>query len=135
MIFAAIAGSSTPVVLIVMPNTGGLVLIAAMWSTALLGAALKLCRWQRGDTVGTRFYIGVSVMAGVALPWLYAAAGVVPSILFVVSGMIYIAGSITFANRWPRLKRPAVFSYHEVWHLMTVVAAGAHFAAVWSIAT
>jgi hemolysin III len=66
---------------------------------------------------------------------LYAAAGLRPSILFVVSGMVYIAGSITFANRWPTLKRPAVFSYHEVWHLLTVVAAAAHFAAVWPIAT
>jgi len=29
----------------------------------------------------------------------------------------------------------ATFSYHEVWHALTIAAAGLHFAAVWTVAT
>jgi hemolysin III len=35
-------------------------------------------------------------------------------------------------TRWPN-PWPTTFGYHEVWHLLTVVAAVLHFAAVTSI--
>ena len=43
-------------------------------------------------------------------------------------------GVVGFAKNFPRL-RPTVFSFHEVWHVLTVIAAGVHFAAIWTIAT
>ena len=134
MIFAAIAGSSTPIALIVMPGAAGTALLAVIWSASLAGAGFKIARWGRGDGVGSIFYAGVSVLAGLLLPALWRHGGVRPALLFMVAGGLYIAGAISFGKHWPRL-RPSVFGYHEVWHVFTVVAAGAHFAAVWAIAT
>lgn len=132
-IFAAIAGSSTPILLMSLPGTAGVVLIAAVWSAALLGAGFKLSRWAGGDRAGVVMYVVTIVVSAVAVPWLWARHGVGPAALVVVGGVVYLVGAAGFAKRWPRL-RPTVFSFHEVWHVFTVVAATTQFAAIWMLA-
>jgi hemolysin III len=118
MIFAAIAGSTTPIVLIAMPT----------------GLGIGCARGGRGPPPATALYAAVSGLAALAVPALWIRFGATPAILYLVSGALYIFGARWFSKTWPRLK-PAVFSYHEVWHVFTVVAAAAHFGAVWFIAT
>lgn len=134
MIFAAIAGSTTPIALIAAPGPRGLVAIAMVWLMSIIGAGCKVARWERGDVVGSVFYVAVSVTSATLLPSLWHHSGMAPAVLFMASGSVYAGGAICFARGWPRV-RPTVFSFHEVWHVMTLIAAGAHFAAVWSIAT
>lgn len=134
MIFAAIAGSTTPIVLIAMPSGWGISLLAVVWTVCVVGAVFKFGRWRRGDAIGTALYAAVSGLAVLAVPALWIHGGATPAILYLVSGSLYIFGARWFAKTWPRL-RPAVFSYHEVWHVFTVAAAAVHFAAVWYIAT
>jgi len=134
MIFAAIAGSTTPILLIVMPSGWGIGLLAVVWTVSVVGAVFKFGHWRRGDAVGTALYAGVSTLAALALPALWVRGGVMPALLYVVAGALYIVGARWFAKTWPRL-RPSVFSYHEVWHVFTVAAAATHFAAVWAIST
>jgi hemolysin III len=134
MIFAAIAGSTTPIVLIVMPSGWGIALLAVVWAVSVVGAVFKFGRWRRGDMIGTGLYAAVSAFAALALPALWIRGGVAPAVLYLVSGGLYIFGARWFSKTWPRL-RPNVFSYHEVWHVFTVVAAALHFVAVWVIAT
>jgi hemolysin III len=134
MIFAAMGGSATPVVLIVMPSAWGIGLLSVVWAVAVVGAVFKVGRWKNGDMVGNALIAAVSGLGALALPALWVRGGVAPATLFVVSGSLYILGARWFAKTWPRL-RPGVFSYHEVWHVFTVAAAATHFAAVWSIAT
>lgn len=133
-IFAAIAGSSTPIVLVALPGVTGLIVVGATWTIALIGACCKLSRWSGGDRAGTALY-AVTIVAGtVALPWLWVREGVVPSTFVVVGGVVYLLGAACFAKHWPRL-RPTVFSYHEVWHAFTIAAAAAQFVAIWMLAT
>jgi hemolysin III len=134
MIFAAIAGSTTPVALIAAPGAVGYAVIAAVWVLSLVGVGCKVGRWEHGDLAGSIMYGAVSVVAGTLLPSLWRHGGALPATLYVAAGATYIIGAVLFAKSWPRL-RPGVFSYHEVWHVCTVLAAGAHFVAVWSIAT
>lgn len=133
-IFAAIAGSSTPIVLAALPGTTGLVLVAAVWSAALLGAGFKLSHWNRGDRAGTAMYAVIGVLDAAALPWLLTRHGIAPTALVVAGGIVYLVGAAGLARRWPTL-RPNVFSYHEVWHVFTIVAAVTQFAAIWMLAT
>jgi hemolysin III len=134
MIFAAIAASQTPIVLVTLPSDAGLALLVVIWSTAALGAHMKLGRWPRGDAFGTALYAVISALAALALPALWRVGGFGPALLYVVAGALYSFGAQRFARTWPRL-RPAVFSYHEVWHVFTVTAAAAHFCAVWWVLT
>ena len=57
-------------------------------------------------------------------------AGVVTLTLILAGGAIYTAGALVYATRRPD-PRPAVFGYHEVFHLCTIVAALCHYVAVW----
>jgi hemolysin III len=132
-IFAAIAGSSTPIVVAALPGATGLGLVAAVWSAALLGACCKLSRWGGGDRAGTGMYAVTIALGSVAVPWLWAREGTGPSTLVVAGGVVYLVGAAGFAKRWPTL-RPTVFSYHEVWHVFTVIAAVTQFVAIYMLA-
>lgn len=133
-IFVAIAGAYTAVSLAVVRGALGIILLVAVWSTAALGAALKISGARLGNTLGTALYL-VLGWAGLAiLPALVAAAEVWPASLLFFGGVCYTIGAVWFARRWPRL-RPSVFSFHEVWHVCTLVAASAHFAAIWFLTT
>ena len=133
-IFAAIAGSSTPIVVAALPGAPGFVLVGAVWSAALLGACCKLSRWAGGDRAGTAMYAVTIMLGAVAVPWLWAREGSGPAAFVVAGGVAYLVGAACFATRWPRL-RPTVFSYHEVWHVFTLIAAVAQFVAIWMLAT
>lgn len=133
-IFAAIAGSSTPIVVAALPGATGFVLVAGVWSAALVGAGFKLSRWGGGDRAGTVMYAVTIVLGVVAVPWLWAREGVGPAVFVIAGGVVYLVGAAGFAKQWPTL-RPTVFSFHEVWHVFTVVAAMAQFVAIWMLAT
>lgn len=134
MIYLAIAGTSTPLCLMLLPAGTAAVMLVALWAAALVGATIKLCRWQRADRVATGMYIANSWAGAVLVPVMAARGLWWASVLLAAGGVVYISGAAGFARRWPTL-RPAVFSYHEVWHVCTLTGAAAHFAAVWIVAT
>jgi hemolysin III len=65
----------------------------------------------------------------IAVPQIAERAGAGALVLLAVGGAAYTAGAIVYARRRPD-PRPATFGYHEIFHVLVVVAAAAHFAAV-----
>jgi hemolysin III len=133
-IYAAIAGSATPLALVSMGERTGTALVVALWATAIPGVVLKLGHWHHGDVAGTVLYFVSSAECVVLLPALSRVGGTTPVVLCFVSGAIYTAGAILFGLKRPTLC-PGLFGFHEFWHLMTVVAAATHFVAVWITCT
>ncbi len=133
-IYAAIAGSATPLAITAMGGAAGWVLVTTLWATAIPGVALKLGRWRHGDAVGTALYFVLGVECAVLLPALHRFDGVGVLALCVASAAIYVVGAILFGLKRPVLV-PGVFGYHEVWHAFTVAAAAVHFVAVWQVCT
>lgn len=134
MIYAAIAGSFTPVCLLAMPRAWGISMLAIVWTGAVVGGVLKFVAFDRSRLVTGVLYMALSWIGVVAIPFLWRREGAWPVVLLIVGGIAYTVGAIGFHRRWPRLS-PSVFSYHEVWHAFTVVAAAAQFGAVWIVAT
>ncbi|MEO6122667.1 MAG: hemolysin III family protein [Ilumatobacteraceae bacterium] len=132
MIYAAIAGSFTPICLLSLPDKWGLPLLAVMWIGGTASAAFKFAGWRHARLAGGVMYAVLSAVAGAAIPALWIRFGMLPAALMLVSGAFYGFGALGLNRRWPQL-RPSVFGYHEVWHVNTVIAAAAHFAAVWLI--
>ena len=64
----------------------------------------------------------------------YAGAGFAVTITLLIGGVIYTLGSVVYARRWPN-PNPAVFGYHELFHVFVIVAAGFHFASIWLLVT
>jgi hemolysin III len=133
-IFATIAGTCTPLSLLTFATAPAVLVLTPTWTAAVVGATVKLAGWRRARPIGAALYIGIGWFGVVLVPALVARFGPVPAMLLLAGGVIYTLGAIGFALQWPRL-RPSVFSYHEVWHAATIVAAGTHLAAIWLIAT
>jgi hemolysin III len=64
----------------------------------------------------------------VAVPELFSV-GVAPAVLVIVGGALYTLGALAYALKRPD-PVPAVFGYHEIFHLFVIGAAVVHFVAI-----
>lgn len=129
MIFVLIAGTYTPVGLLVLEEPLATWVLVVVWSGAAAGIALNLGWRQAPGWVGVVVYVALGWVAVVALPQLLLQLGVVGTGLLVAGGLAYSAGALVYARRRPN-PAPAVFGYHEIFHLLVVVGVALHFAAV-----
>jgi hemolysin III len=65
----------------------------------------------------------------VALPQIIEASGVSGTVLLASGGILYTFGAVIYAVGRPDFV-PGVFGYHELFHVLTVLAASCQFAAV-----
>jgi hemolysin III len=129
MIFILIAGTYTPVAVLVLPRPFGLVLLATVWLATAAGVAFNLAWITAPRWISAVLCLVLGWTAMVALPDLVAVMSL-PTVLFLVlGGLLYSAGAVVYATRRPN-PAPAIFGYHEVFHALTIVAAVMHFSAV-----
>lgn len=132
MIFLLIAGTYTPIALLMLPRPKGLVLLALVWAASVAGIAFNLAWITAPRLVSPALYVAIGWIALSALPDLLASVSLGTLVLLTAGGLVYSVGAVVYALRRPN-PVPAVFGYHEVFHALTVAAAGMHFAAVASV--
>ena len=127
-VYVLIAGTYTPVCLLVMSGGWRRVVLAIVWSGAGAAILLKLF-WVHSPK-------WLAALIALSLGWVAAAAisqllklQTEGLLLLVVGGLLYSAGAIVYARRRPDPK-PHVFGYHELFHLITLAAAGCQYAAI-----
>ena len=131
-IFISIAGTMTPFVLLAVPETSQAKLISLVWLVALAGV-LQSTIW-----IGAPKWFGavLYVIAGWTLfPYLGDMAHAMGSqgiALIISGGLVYSLGAVVYALKAPRLF-PKTFGYHELFHLLTIIAATLHFIAVYRL--
>lgn len=130
-IYLLIAGTVTP--LAVMVGDDGPWLLSTMWLAALLGI-LKTFVWPHAPRkISSALYVVMGALPLPAVPGLrHLAGGSFP--LLGLGGALYLMGAVVYALRWPN-PSPAVFGYHEIFHLFVFAAAGSHFVAIWNLTT
>jgi hemolysin III len=128
MIFLLIAGTYTPVGLLVLQGTLATVVLAVVWGGAMAGIVLELAR-TGPRWLGVAVYLALGWVAVVTMPQLFVRLGISGGLLIVAGGLVYSAGAAVYALRRPD-PVPAVFGYHEVFHLLVVVGVAAHFLAI-----
>lgn len=124
-VFFLIAGTITPLVLVLARDTYGWTVFGAVWTIAVAGVVLRSV-WRRVPKYITNtLYISLGwltvVLIGgdVSLP-LPALA------LMAAGGLVYSVGFVIFVIERPNLK-PGSFGFHELWHLLVVIAALLHY--------
>ena len=132
MIFVLIAGTFTPLTLVALGAAWGITFLVLAWSFAALGVTLSLVRYDLVDRHEGLFYIGFGWLLILSLPSALGALTLAEIICLFAGGVLYTVGAIGFVRERPD-PRPLVFGYHEVWHAMTVAAAGCHFALVFQL--
>jgi hemolysin III len=129
MIFLLIAGTYTPVGLLVLNGTLATVVLAVVWGGAVAGIVLELAWRTAPRWLGGTVYLALGWVAVVAMPQLFARLGMTGGLLLVAGGLVYSAGVAVYALRRPD-PAPAVFGYHEVFHLLVIAGVAAHFLAI-----
>jgi hemolysin III len=122
MIFVMIAGSYTPFAVLVLHGPLALALLIAVWAGALLGVAFNLAWSDAPKWLRAALYVVLGWAAVAALPQLGAALGIGGMLLLGLGGLLYTAGAVVYALRRPD-PAPAVFGYHEIFHILVIAAA------------
>ncbi len=129
MIYLLIAGTYVPLCLVALPPAWGIPILVIVGGLAVLGMVLKLAWFHGARIVSYSLYIVMGWVAVIATPVLIDSLTALQLGLILGGGVAYTIGFPVLLKRRPD-PWPTVFGYHEVWHLLTVVAAGLHFAAV-----
>ncbi|MEO7001580.1 MAG: hemolysin III family protein [Ktedonobacterales bacterium] len=125
-IFVLIAGTYTPMAFNLLTGWPRILLLATIWGLAALGMAAAAPALRIPRQVLAGLYVAMGWVAVAFIPQIVAAVGVGAVLLLALGGMLYTVGALAYAFRWPNIW-PRVFGYHEVFHLATILAAGAFF--------
>ena len=124
-VFLLIAGSITPLVLVLFRNTYGWTVLGAVWLVAAVGIVARSMLRDLPKYVTNTLYIALGWMpvllvgAGVPLPFgAYA--------LMAAGGLLYSVGFVIFVVERPN-PVPGVLGFHEIWHVLVVLAAVLHY--------
>ena len=127
-IFLLIAGTYTPFGLLLRPASGPTLLVI-VWATALGGVVLSLAWPAAPKPLMAAIYVAFGWFTAALIPSVFRVAGWTVLILILLGAVAYTVGAVIYALRRPD-PFPRSFGYHEVFHLLVVVAAVCHFAAV-----
>lgn len=130
MIFVFIAGTYTPFAVLTLPRSHCVVVLAVVWTGAILGVILKNAWPDAPRWLGVPLYIALGWVAVFVLPEILHNGGVAALVLLSVGGFFYTLGALAYGFKRPD-PYPATFGYHEVFHLCTLLAAACHYVAVW----
>ena len=128
-IYLLIAGTYTPFALLALSGAWRWTILPVVWGGALAAIVLKLLwvdspRWLSAAMAITLGWAGI-----IALPQLWNHTGVTGLLLLAVGGLLYTGGAFVYARGWPD-PVPAVFGYHELFHVLVIAAAACQYAAV-----
>lgn len=129
MIFFLIAGTYTPFALLVLNGTLAMAILVVVWIGAIAGAIVEMIWIDHPKWASALIYLSLGWVAVAAFPELWSAMGVGGTLLVAAGGLLYTAGAVVYAVQRPN-PVPATFGYHEVFHLLVIAAAVAHFSAV-----
>ena len=128
MIFVLIAGSYTPVCLIVLKEKLGLYLMWLVWGIALLGFILNIFWINCPKWISSVIYISMGwVCIGVFGPlW-----SILPHAAFMwllIGGILYTIGGVLYALKIPIFhNRFRYFGIHELFHVFVMAGSFCHF--------
>lgn len=127
-IYVLIAGTYTPICLIVLSGTTGYILLAIIWSMAIAGICFSAFWVTCPKWVSTAIYVTMGwtcviafgkilhYLPGAAFGWLLAG------------GIIYTIGGIIYALKLPLFNnRHRNFGSHEIFHLFCLGGSACHF--------
>ncbi len=127
-IYLLIAGTYTPIGLIIMSRAWAVPVLSVVYAGAAAAILLKLF-WVQAPKV-------LSAILGLSLGWVgvvaYSQIGKIGAAgigLILLGGLFYTVGAVVYARRSPD-PLPSVLGYHEVFHICTIAAAACHWTAI-----
>ena len=125
-IYLLIAGSYTPLCLTALGESGGVPLLAAVWTLAVAGMVLTIAKLAIPRWLTSAIYL---FMGWLAIFAIVPIRRVLPDVGFfwlLAGGVLYTVGGVLYAVKWPGRDNPR-FGCHEIFHLFILMGSICHF--------
>lgn len=128
MIFVLIAGSYTPVCLVVLGDKRGYMLLTAVWGIAIAGMIIKACWITCPKWFSSVLYIAMGWACLAVFGTLWDTLSRDAFLWLLAGGIIYTVGGIIYALKLPIFNsRHKHFGSHEIFHLFVMGGSICHF--------
>ncbi|WP_309121639.1 hemolysin III family protein [Paenibacillus sp.] len=125
-IYLLIAGTYTPVLYFGLDGWWRWSMLAAVYTLASIGIALKIWFLHLPRSISTAFYIALGWIAIIPLAKLVDALPVEAFALMLLGGVAYTVGGVIYATKRFDLF-PNRFGFHEVFHIFVSIGTVLHF--------
>ena len=128
MIFILIAGTYTPVCILVIGGHTGKLLLGIVWSIAIAGIAIKWIFIFCPKWFSSILYIAMGWVCLMAFTKIFQSLPRPAFLLLLAGGIIYTIGGVIYALKLPIFnKKHARFGSHEIFHLFVMAGSLCHF--------
>ena len=134
MISILIAGSYTPICLLVLKGKTGLILLTIVWSFAIIGILIKAFWVYCPKWVSSILYIGMGWTCVLAFTQILNSMSHTSFIWLLTGGIIYTVGGIIYALKLPIFNsKHKNFGSHEIFHLFVMGGSMCHFVVMYAL--
>ena len=133
MISVLIAGSYTPVCLIVLKGKTGIILLSIVWAFAIAGILVKAFWVYCPKWVSSVLYIGMGWTCVLAFTQILNNMSPAAFGWLLAGGIIYTVGGVIYALKLPIFNsRHKNFGSHEIFHLFVMGGSACHFVVMYA---
>ena len=129
-IFLAITGTYLAIIGLTMHGEIRAVVLIIFGAGTVAGILIRQLTMDTQNWVNSLPFLVMGWAAVAVLPQIYRGGGAACLALVISGGVAYTVGAFFLGIKRPRLW-PRTFSHHELFHALTLVGAGCHFAAVY----
>lgn len=134
MISVLIAGSYTPICLLVLKGKTGLILLAIVWSFAIVGILIKAFWVYCPKWVSSVLYIGMGWTCVLAFTQILNSMSKTSFGWLLAGGIIYTVGGVIYALKLPIFNsKHKNFGSHEIFHLFVMGGSMCHFIVMYAL--
>ena len=126
MIFIYIAATYTPICVVALRASFGWILLAAVWSVALVGITIKIFWMSAPRWLSTFIYILMGWLAVIVIFPLINALQIGALMWLLAGGLFYTIGAVIYALKKPD-PYPGILGFHEIFHLFVLAGSFSHF--------
>lgn len=133
MISVLIAGSYTPICLLVLKGRTGIILLTIVWTFAIAGILIKAFWVYCPKWISSVLYIGMGWTCVLAFTQLLNTLSPAAFGWILAGGIIYTVGGVIYALKLPIFNsRHKYFGSHEIFHLFVMAGSACHFVVMYA---
>ena len=128
-IFLIIAGTYTPLTVMLLDGTTRTAVLITVWTGALVGLLLRVFWLGAPRWLYVPLYVALGWVAVGFMGPFYQAGGAAVVTLIVIGGLCYTVGAVIYGTKWPR-GSVKYFGFHEIFHALTIAGFLCHYVAI-----
>ncbi len=127
-----VAGTYTPICLLVLPPAWGWSMFGVIWGLAAVAGAVTVKWYDAPRWINAVIYMAMGWSVIIAIKPVLASLTSAGFVFLAVGGLFYSVGAVVYGKQWPN-PWPEHVGFHGIWHLFVLGGAGCHYAMMWTL--